>query len=154
MLFNCTPQLLQAPINCSSNSPCHRFPNKRCQALPLCCTYGAGGSTTLHSIPGLGTRYCTAYSSFIIQGTTQPVDTWFSKPGVELKWVTPREPVCQTQEDCEDSAKTNCTVDPDSVGAAMTLKRCFCISPLVWNSITGICEQSEFLKSYEYDTIF
>ncbi|KAJ3685630.1 hypothetical protein LUZ61_014794 [Rhynchospora tenuis] len=142
MLFNCTPQVLLAPINCSSNSPCYRVPHKWCQSLPLCCTYGAGGSSTSHSIRGLGMGNCAAYRSFINLDLTQPVDTWFSKSGVELRWAPPREPICETQEDCEEGAKANCTVDSSSVGGSETVKRCFCVRPLVWNPIIGMCEHT------------
>lgn len=74
----------------------------------------------------------------------QPVDKWPGKAGMELEWASPREPVCQTQEDCEDGSNAACSTDLASPGGIV--KRCFCVKPLVWDPISGTCERSKYLK--------
>ncbi|KAJ1690292.1 hypothetical protein LUZ63_014447 [Rhynchospora breviuscula] len=135
MLLNCTANILVSPLNCSSNSLCHLIPQSSCQNLPICCTFVAGGSSTSHSIH-ISTQYCSAYRSYVNLNPAQPVYTWQNNSGLELQWASPREPLCTTQADCEDSTKVNCKTSSDSA-----VKRCFCISPLMWNPLSGTCEQ-------------
>ncbi|KAJ3685628.1 hypothetical protein LUZ61_014792 [Rhynchospora tenuis] len=138
MLLNCTADILVSPLNCSSNSLCHLIHHSSCQNLPICCTFVAGGSSTRHSIR-ISTQYCSAYRSYVNLDPAQPVYTWRNNSGLELQWESPREPLCTTQADCEDGTKANCTASSDSADGLV--KRCFCISPLVWNPILGTCEQ-------------
>ncbi|KAJ3685631.1 hypothetical protein LUZ61_014795 [Rhynchospora tenuis] len=145
MLLNCTSNMLVSPLNCSSSSLCHLLPQPSCQTLPICCTFKAGGSATSHMI-NISPEFCSAYRSYVNLDLAQPVDTWQSKEGVELQWVSPREPLCNAQEDCEDGANANCTVDRAS--DEELVKRCFCVSPTVWNPISGKCEQSYILMFF------
>ncbi|XP_078178127.1 wall-associated receptor kinase-like 15 [Carex rostrata] len=140
MLLNCTSKILEASLNCSSNSLCHLLPHSSCQTLPICCTFKAGGSASSHMIH-ITPEYCSAYRSYIDLDPTKPAVTWQSQEGVELQWVSPREPMCNAQSDCEDGATTNCTVDPASEGSLV--KRRFCLSPTVWNPISGTCEKNQ-----------
>ncbi|KAJ4770736.1 Wall-associated kinase family protein [Rhynchospora pubera] len=136
MLLNCTSHMLVSPLNCSSNSLCHLLPQPSCKTLTICCTFRAGGSATSHMI-NISPEFCSAYRSYVNLDLTQPADTWQSKEGVELQWISPREPLCNTQEDCDDGANANCTVDPSSDDELV--KRCFCVRPTVWNPISGKC---------------
>ncbi|XP_040382051.1 wall-associated receptor kinase-like 20 [Oryza brachyantha] len=143
MLLNCTELLLRSPLNCSSNSLCHVYANatgstaSACAPLPLCCTFVAGGSSTSYRIR-LGPQSCSAYRSFVGLDPSTPPATWGSRLGLELQWATPREPLCRTQADCEDgAAAATCADDP----LAPSVRRCFCVSGLVWNPIAGACQQ-------------
>uniref|UniRef100_A0A0D9WEN8 Protein kinase domain-containing protein n=1 Tax=Leersia perrieri TaxID=77586 RepID=A0A0D9WEN8_9ORYZ len=146
MLLNCTDILLRSPLNCSSNSLCHVYANatgstaSACATLPLCCTFVAGGSSTSYSIR-LGPQSCSAYRSFVGLDPSQPPSTWGSRLGLELQWATPREPRCRTQADCEDAATATCADDPLAPSGSGTLRRCLCVSGLVWNPIAGACQQ-------------
>jgi hypothetical protein len=146
MLLNCTELLLRSPLNCSSNSLCHAYAGaagstaSACAPLPLCCTFVAGGSSTSYRIR-LGPQSCSAYRSFVGLDPSQPPATWGSRLGLELQWATPREPLCRTQADCEDGAAATCADDPSATGGAGTVRRCLCVSGLVWNPIAGACQQ-------------
>ncbi|KAJ4780374.1 Wall-associated kinase family protein [Rhynchospora pubera] len=143
MVYNCSSVLLSSPLNCSSNSLCQVYSNfsgsdlPDCRALPFCCTIDHGNYA--YSI-SLTEKSCSVYRSFVDLNTTQPLDKWLTRSGVALQWALPREPVCQTQEDCEDGSNTTCTTDTTSPGGAV--KRCFCKKPFVWNPISGVCVQN------------
>ncbi|KAG8067676.1 hypothetical protein GUJ93_ZPchr0005g15131 [Zizania palustris] len=147
MLLNCTELLLRSPLNCSANSLCHVYANatgstaSACAPLPLCCTFVAGGSSTSYNIR-LGPQSCSAYRSFVGLDPSQPPSTWGSRLGMELQWVTPREPLCRTQTDCEDGSAATCADDPLSPSDAGTVRRCLCVSGLVWNPLAGACQQN------------
>uniref|UniRef100_A0ACD5TPY4 Uncharacterized protein n=1 Tax=Avena sativa TaxID=4498 RepID=A0ACD5TPY4_AVESA len=142
MLLNCTAALLQSPLNCSSNSLCHVYANATgspCSPLPLCCTFVAGGSSTSYRIRA-SPEYCSAYTSFVGLDATETAATWGSRLGLELQWATPREPLCQTQADCEDGGNATCSDDP--LAPASARRRCFCVPGLVWNPLGGACQQN------------
>ncbi|CAJ1863633.1 unnamed protein product [Sphenostylis stenocarpa] len=136
--LNCTLTLLQSPLNCSAASACHAYINATasaaaCQSGPLCCTYRTGGSSNSYMIR-VRDSGCSAYSSFVNLNTAQPVNRW-PEPGLEIQWVSPRETVCGSQEDC-DSATSTCGPDASS---SRGIKRCFCHDGLVWDPIQGVC---------------
>ncbi|OEL20511.1 Wall-associated receptor kinase-like 20 [Dichanthelium oligosanthes] len=145
MLLNCTAALLLSPLNCSSNSLCHVYANatgstaSACAPLPLCCTFVAGGSSTSYNIR-VSPQYCSAYRSFVGLDPTQPPATWGGRLGLELQWVTPREPLCRTQADCEDGANATCADDPLAPSGAA--RRCFCVPGLTWSPLAGACQQN------------
>lgn len=77
---------------------------------------------------------CRAYSSFVNLDPTLPVNRW-PKPGLEIQWVSPSEPVCGTQADCDSNS--TCGSDPLENG----VNRCFCNSGLRWDPIQGLCAE-------------
>ncbi|KAL7228968.1 hypothetical protein ACSBR2_007627 [Camellia fascicularis] len=138
MYLNCTTTLLSSPLNCSSTSLCHSFINSSaqvsaCQSAPICCTFRAGGSTTSYMIR-VRDAGCRAYSSFVNLDPTLPVNRW-PQPGLEIQWVSPSEPVCGTQADCDSNS--TCGSDPLENG----VNRCFCNSGLRWDPIQGLCAE-------------
>ncbi|KAM3328845.1 hypothetical protein ACQJBY_026143 [Aegilops geniculata] len=140
MLLNCTSALLRSPLNCSSSSLCHAYADAArspCAPLPLCCTFVAGGSSTSHRIRA-SPELCSAYTSFVNLDPAQPPATWGGRLGLELQWAAPREPLCQTQADCEDGANATCAGDPAAAGA---VRRCLCVPGLAWDPVAGACQQ-------------
>ena len=138
MFLNCTESLFRSPLNCSSISLCHTYINgtqdaAACVDAPICCTFKAGGSTTAYSIR-VRESGCSAYRSFVNLDPNAPLDRW-PEPGVELQWVSPREPVCRSQADCTEGMNSTCGPDPATTGVS----RCFCKSGLSWDSIAGLC---------------
>ncbi|CAI8583399.1 unnamed protein product [Vicia faba] len=136
--LNCTLELLQSPLNCSAASACHAYINatasvSACQTGPLCCTYRTGGSSNSYMIR-VRDSGCSAYSSFVNLDTTLSVSRW-SRPGLEIQWMSPRETVCGSQKDC-DAATSTCGVDASS---GIGIKRCFCNGELVWDPVQGVC---------------
>ncbi|KAF3947058.1 hypothetical protein CMV_026755 [Castanea mollissima] len=136
LYLNCTADLLRSPLNCSSSSLCHVYANYTrgvCANAPLCCTFRAGGSSTSYMIR-VRESGCSAYTSFVNLDSSLGVDRW-GQPGLEIQWVSPREPVCGSQVDCDDGGNSTCRLDPTESG----VRRCFCNSPLVWDPIQGVC---------------
>uniref|UniRef100_A0A2N9HSM9 Protein kinase domain-containing protein n=1 Tax=Fagus sylvatica TaxID=28930 RepID=A0A2N9HSM9_FAGSY len=139
LYLNCTTDLLRSPLNCSSASLCHVYANysngvaRPCKEAPLCCTFRAGGSSTSYMIR-VRQSGCSAYTSFVNLDTSLPVERW-PQPGLEIQWVSPREPVCGSQSDCDDGRNSTCGPDPAESG----VNRCFCNSPLVWDPVDGLC---------------
>ncbi|KAK7843014.1 wall-associated receptor kinase-like 20 [Quercus suber] len=137
LYLNCTADLLRSPLNCSSSSLCHVYANYTrgvCANAPLCCTFRAGGSSTSYMIR-VRESGCSAYTSFVNLDQSLGVDRW-GQPGLEIQWVSPREPVCGSQVDCNDGGgNSTCGLDPAESG----VRRCFCNSPLVWDPIQGVC---------------
>ncbi|XP_043689207.1 wall-associated receptor kinase-like 20 [Telopea speciosissima] len=136
--LNCSNALLGSPLNCSSTSLCHTYINATseaaaCEQARLCCSFRAGGSTTSYSIR-VRNEGCMAYRSFVNLDYSLPVSMW-PAPGVEIQWVSPSEPVCQSQADCDEGSNSTCQPDPSSAG----LKRCFCVTGLSWDPISGSC---------------
>lgn len=141
LYLNCTTTLLNSPLNCSSASLCHTYVNgtrdaAACGAAPICCTFRAGGSTTSYSIR-VRDAGCRAYTSFVNLDTSEPVSLW-PKPGMEIQWVLPPEPVCGAQSDCDGNS--TCRADPAGSGVS----RCFCIAGLTWDPTQGVCVESKF----------
>ncbi|XVE69242.1 hypothetical protein DITRI_Ditri09bG0136600 [Diplodiscus trichospermus] len=139
MYLNCTDSILRSPLDCSSAGLCHVYVNKStraaaCEAAPICCTLRVGGGATAYAIR-VRESGCRAYTSFVNLQTDLPVNRW-PEPGMELQWVSPPEPVCSTQADCDWNS--TCGPDPNSNG----VRRCFCHSGLWWDPIQGICAEN------------
>ncbi|KAK3034235.1 hypothetical protein RJ639_032170 [Escallonia herrerae] len=142
LLMNCTDRMyhLQIPINCSSTSVCHTYMQHTastavCLHEPLCCDFRTGGSQTAYVIR-VHDGGCLAYQSFVDLNPSLEVAKW-PKPGLEIEWVMPQEPVCKFPVDCRDLPKSKCLPDPASVGQ----KRCFCRSGHHWDPILGSCRK-------------
>ncbi|KAK8671787.1 hypothetical protein V6N13_038372 [Hibiscus sabdariffa] len=136
MFLNCTNSILQSPLSCSATGLCHAYVNESsrataCEAAPICCTFVAGGGATAHAIRARETG-CRAYTSFVNLQSSLPVNRW-PEPGMELQWISPPEPICGTQADCDGNS--TCGTDPNSNG----VRRCFCNSGLFWDPIQGVC---------------
>ena len=148
--LNCTDRILASPLNCSSVSPCHVYANttlegRACGGGKICCTFGAGGSSTSYQLRAT-TSGCTAYRSFVGLDTgSTPATQWETKSGVEIQWASPKEPLCRSQNDCGNGGDSICRVDP--AGAA-AVSRCFCVSGLRWDPFTGICFNSKLPLSF------
>ncbi|XP_058078650.1 wall-associated receptor kinase-like 20 [Magnolia sinica] len=141
MLLNCTESLLLSPLNCSSTSLCHTYINRTAEAAPcrqtlICCTF-KNDVSLLYSVR-LSRVGCTAYRSFVNFDPSLPVEQW-PEVGLEIQWMSPPEPVCQTQSDCE--AGQNATCAPDQVAGA-GIMRCFCNAPLRWDPFIGTCAEN------------
>ncbi|KAI3793313.1 hypothetical protein L1987_35930 [Smallanthus sonchifolius] len=137
MYLNCSESLLRSPLNCSSASLCHTYLNNSgeassCGRAPICCTFRTGGSTTTYSIR-VRDGGCQAYRSFVNLDYSLPVSRW-PAPGVEIEWVSPPEPLCSTQTDCDSSS----TCLPSATGGA-TVSRCICNTGLHWDGVNGVC---------------
>lgn len=61
-----------------------------------------------------------------------PVSRW-PAPGLEIQWVSPPEPVCGTQSDCESDSTCG------DAGGGGGLRRCFCNSGFHWDAVAGLC---------------
>ncbi|KAM7492000.1 hypothetical protein LguiA_034921 [Lonicera macranthoides] len=136
MYLNCSDTLLRSPLNCSSSSLCHSYINGSaeaapCGGAPICCTFRAT-TTTTYSIR-VRDSGCRAYRSFVNLDYSLPVSRW-PTPGLEIQWVSPREPVCGTQGDCDSDS--TCGSDSGSDGG---VSRCFCNSGFHWDPIVGLC---------------
>ncbi|KAG5557839.1 hypothetical protein RHGRI_007919 [Rhododendron griersonianum] len=137
LYLNCTPLLLSSPLNCSSASLCHAYANSTggsCRNAPICCTFRAGGSTTSYMVR-VRDSGCRAYTSFVGLDYGLPVNRW-PRPGLEIQWVSPPEPVCGSQADCDSNS--TCGADPNGNG----VRRCYCNSGLYWDPIGGSCAES------------
>lgn len=77
---------------------------------------------------------CRAYTSFVNLNPNLPLNRW-GEPGLELQWLSPREPVCGSQADCDG----NSTCGPDAGESGV--RRCFCRSGLLWDPIEGVCAE-------------
>ncbi|MFS8012821.1 putative protein kinase RLK-Pelle-WAK-LRK10L-1 family [Helianthus anomalus] len=135
LYLNCSESLLRSPLNCSSTSLCHSYINNSadasaCGRAPICCTFRTGGSTTTYSIR-VRDGGCQAYRSFVGLDYSLPVSRW-PAPGVEIQWVSPPEPLCSTQTDCDD--RSSCL--PSGTGG---VSRCMCNSGLHWDGVAGVC---------------
>lgn len=143
--LNCSENLFRSPLNCSSTSLCHTFVNgttnandgAACGGSLICCSLKVGGSTTSYSIH-ISNEGCLAYRSFVNLNYSLPVSRW-PLPGMELQWISPREPICGPQSDC-DSVST-CGPDPSSDNGT---RRCFCNLRFHWDAIAGLCAKSKY----------
>ncbi|KAK9123880.1 hypothetical protein Sjap_013482 [Stephania japonica] len=54
-------------------------------------------------------------------------------PGLELEWLLPGEPVCESERDCENDLNSGCGYDPFG-----QVRRCLCKSGFQWNPVEGI----------------
>lgn len=135
LYFNCTPLLLRSPLNCTATSLCHSYINGSvdgsvCGNSNICCTFRAGGSTNSYSIR-VRDSGCRAYRSFVNLDYSLPVNKW-PPPGLEIQYVSPPEPVCANQNDC-DSDSTCALAENNG------LRRCFCNTKFHWDPFLGSC---------------
>ncbi|KAF9597714.1 hypothetical protein IFM89_021201 [Coptis chinensis] len=142
MYLNCSDTLLRSPLNCTSTSLCHSYINDTvdgsvCDSAPLCCTFRAGGSTTAYRIR-VRDSGCRAYTSYVNLDYSLPVSRW-PNPGLEIQWVSPQEPICRSQSDCESGSNSNCAPDPVLTGQS----RCFCDGKYRWDPVRGTCVESK-----------
>lgn len=137
--MNCSSEVLQLPLNCSTKSLCHDYIRnkamKACGKLPICCFYKTGGSVNAYRIR-IREERCSAYESFVDLDISMPMSKW-PEPGVEIQWAAPQEPRCRSPMDCQDLVNSVCS--PDPVGQ----KRCLCKAGFQWDSSNGVC-QSEY----------
>ncbi|TYI33209.1 hypothetical protein ES332_A04G117100v1 [Gossypium tomentosum] len=142
MIMNCSATVPQeyVALNCSSTSVCHDYirgnpeAKANCGALPICCWYVTGGTMHTYRIRVRPER-CSAYQSFVNLDMNLPVSKW-PVPGLEIEWLSPREPECKLPDDCNDLVNSMCL--PDLVNAGQ--RRCLCKRGFQWNSIHGICQ--------------
>ncbi|KAL5550287.1 hypothetical protein UlMin_000463, partial [Ulmus minor] len=141
--MNCTSEMLQLAVNCSSNSLCHEYIREEpmaasaCSSLPICCHYKTGGSPNAYRIRVRPQR-CSAYVSFVNLDTSLPVSKW-PLLGVEIEWALPREPMCKVQADCDGDLENSICL-PDTESGIDGLRRCLCKTGFQWDPITGICQ--------------
>lgn len=83
---------------------------------------------------------CQAYRSFVNLDYSLPVSRW-PAPGVEIEWVSPPEPLCSSQTDCD--ASSTC-----EASASANVSRCICNSGLYWDGVAGVCA-GKFFKSFK-----
>eukprot|EP01018_Ginkgo_biloba_P021619 Gb_11801 [translate_table: standard] len=138
MLLNCSPRLLLSPLNCTSSSLCHQYIDqveeaKPCRSSGLCCTFVAGGSSSSYKIH-VWNRGCRAYRSIVNVNPALPARQWTK--GVELQWVSPREPSCESQRNC--GPNSSCLQDRKSGGS-----RCLCNTHFRWDPISGTCAKNK-----------
>ncbi|CAK8544572.1 unnamed protein product [Lathyrus sativus] len=90
MLLNCSDNILQSPLNCSSNSICRQFEEKVEEGKgcmnTLCCHYLKDSAMNSHKIR-LRVGSCTAYTCLVNFKPGDPFETW--SYGVELQWMSP-----------------------------------------------------------------
>ncbi|XP_071705950.1 wall-associated receptor kinase-like 20 [Rutidosis leptorrhynchoides] len=135
MYLNCSDTLLKSPLNCTSTSLCHTYINNSveassCSRAPICCTFRSGGSSTMYAIR-VRDGGCQAYRSFVNLDYSLPVTKW-PEPGVEIQWVSPPEPVCSSQSDCDRSSSCG-------LSGSSGVRRCLCNNGLHWDAIEGVC---------------
>lgn len=149
LYFNCTSLLLRSPLNCSSSSLCHSYINGSsegsvCGNSNICCTFRAGGSTNSYSIR-VRDSGCRAYRSFVNLDYALPVSKW-PAPGLEIQYVSPPEPLCRDQSDCESDS--TCALADNNTGSG--LRRCFCNSKFHWDPVLGSCAAGKY---YSVDSV-
>ncbi|KAK7397139.1 hypothetical protein VNO78_18306 [Psophocarpus tetragonolobus] len=90
MLFNCSDNILQSPLNCSSNSICRQFEQRVEEGSgcmdTLCCHYLKDSAMNSHKIR-LRLGGCTAYTCLVGFKVGDPLETW--NYGIELQWFPP-----------------------------------------------------------------
>ncbi|XP_022156422.1 wall-associated receptor kinase-like 20 [Momordica charantia] len=90
MLLNCSDNLINSPLNCSTNSLCRQFEEKMEESSgcknTLCCTYLKDSAMTSHMIR-VRIGGCTAYTAVVNLKPGDPFETW--NYGIELQWVPP-----------------------------------------------------------------
>jgi hypothetical protein len=90
ILLNCSDNILQSPLNCSSNSICRQFEEKveegnGCMRT-LCCHYLKDSAMNSHKIR-LRFGSCTAYTCLLDFKADDPIEAW--NYGIELQWIPP-----------------------------------------------------------------
>lgn len=90
MLFNCSYNILQSPLNCSSNSICRQFEEKVEEGTgcmdTLCCHYLKDSAMNSHKIR-VKVGSCTAYTCLVGFKPNDQLETW--NYGIELQWLSP-----------------------------------------------------------------
>lgn len=90
MLFNCSDNILQSPLNCSATSPCKIFERKELMGRgcrPICCSFLKDSAMTSRRIR-IRDGGCSAYTSVVDLKPGDPVDAW--NFGIELQWFPPK----------------------------------------------------------------
>lgn len=64
------------------------------------------------------------------------VNKW-PAPGVEIQYVSPPQPVCRNQSDCESDS--TCALADNNIG----LRRCLCNTKFHWDPVLGSCAPDE-----------
>uniref|UniRef100_A0A2C9VEF4 Protein kinase domain-containing protein n=1 Tax=Manihot esculenta TaxID=3983 RepID=A0A2C9VEF4_MANES len=139
--MNCSESVIQlyTARNCSSTSRCHDYIRENaiakasCGITTTCCWFTTGGSANEFSVRIREDR-CSAYQSFVNLDLASPVSKW-PEPGLEVEWLLPREPVCETAVNCQYLRNSMCLQDPISAGK----KRCYCRAGFRWDPINGVC---------------
>ncbi|KAK7379198.1 hypothetical protein VNO80_04653 [Phaseolus coccineus] len=90
LLFNCTSNILQSPLNCTSNSICRQFEKNveegsGCRNT-LCCHYLKDSAMNSHKIR-VKIGSCTSYTCLVGFTPDDPLETW--NYGIELQWLPP-----------------------------------------------------------------
>ncbi|XP_057808032.1 wall-associated receptor kinase-like 20 [Salvia miltiorrhiza] len=142
LLFNCTDNMLhlQVPINCSSNCPCHTYIDNTpsagvCNKQKLCCSFRTGGSQNAYIIR-VHADGCMAYHSYVNFDPSLPFAKW-PAPGLELMYVSPLEPPCNTTLGCRELPFSKCLADSVDGGR----RRCLCKKGRYWDPATGYCQK-------------
>jgi len=90
LLFNCTNNILQSPLNCTSNSICRQYEKKVEEGFgcmnTLCCHYLKDSAMNSHKIR-VRIGSCTAYTCLVGFTPDDPLQTW--NYGIELQWLSP-----------------------------------------------------------------
>ncbi|CAN0926254.1 Wall-associated receptor kinase-like 20 [Linum grandiflorum] len=144
-LFNCSPRLLNSPLNCTPSSLCHLYLEKsgrvdkdeaaKCaNILDPCCTFVAGGMPSAYRIR-LHSSGCKAFRSVVNIYPDRNPEEW--EDGLEIQWADPVEPVCKTQSDCS-SGSSKCLPDSDS-----SQLRCLCNKGYHWDHVNGTCKRKD-----------
>ncbi|KAI4384497.1 hypothetical protein MLD38_002645 [Melastoma candidum] len=148
LFFNCSQSILNTPLNCTDASLCHTYLNSNSSTAPsscntrgyICCAFRTGGSPTAYSIKAREGG-CLAFMSFVNLDWGEPVSQW-PRPGVEIQWALPSEPVCKSQNDCDTSSRCTVNVAKDN----STTTRCYCIAGLTWDAVKGVCINNSTCK--------
>ena len=141
-LYNCSPRLLLAPLNCTPSSLCHRYLESsghvdknralKCAGSPdlsPCCTFVAGGMPSAYRIR-LHDSGCKAFRSILNLDPEKPASQW--EEGLEIQWASPPEPICNSKLDCSGPSKC---LPAGSSG----LSRCLCNRGYYWDHVRGTC---------------
>ncbi|KAL3585921.1 hypothetical protein D5086_012788 [Populus alba] len=141
-LYNCSPRLLLAPLNCTPSSLCHRYLESsghvdknralKCAGSPdlsPCCTFVAGGMPSAYRIR-LHDSGCKAFRSILNLDPEKPASQW--EEGLEIQWASPPEPICNSKLDCSGPSKC-------SPAGRSGLSRCLCNRGYYWDHVRGTC---------------
>ncbi|XP_058074995.1 uncharacterized protein LOC131223546 [Magnolia sinica] len=131
LLRDCSASQNSSSLNCTSSSPCYRYMEDGRESCNIdsqkCCSYVADGPpSTVLSIGILNTG-CGAYMSIVNANSSLPTSTW--QKGLEIVWDPPAEPLCYSEEDCDNWPNSKCR--PEKPGAETN--RCICNENFHWD---------------------
>ncbi|CAN1770425.1 Wall-associated receptor kinase-like 20 [Linum perenne] len=144
-LLNCSPRLLNSPLNCTASSLCHVYlersgkvgrdeAGKCANVLDPCCSFVAGGMPSAYRIR-LHSSGCKAFRSVVNLDPDGNPEEW--DDGLEIQWTDPVEPGCVTQGDCSGASKC---LPPREQGG---MTRCLCNKGYKWDHVNGTCKRKE-----------